>query len=421
MRICFFNRSYWPDCAATGQLLTELAEGLVNDHGHEVSVVAAPVPSENQAPSRRAPLWTEEHAGVRIHRAAGTNFNRRRFAGRVSNYVSYFASACAAGLIAPRPDVVVALTDPPIIGLAALMAAKRSGARFVFLCQDLFPEVTTLLEDFHSPVVDNALERINRLLVAKADAIVALGETMSARLVQSKGADPRKITVIHNWADCSQIVPTPKDNAFARAHDLVDKFVVMHSGNVGLSQNIDTLVDAAVLLQDRQDIVFAIVGDGAKRASLEARVAAKGLSNVRLFPYQRKEKLSESFGTADAFVVSLKRGLAGSIVPSKLYGILAAGRPYVAAVEPECEVALITRRQGTGVFAEPGDAHSLADAVMHLYSHRDATRLMGENARRAAFDFDRSKQIGRYQQLFCDVAGVQSAVPSRVSLSERSL
>ena len=320
MKICFFNRSYWPDQAATGQLLTELAEDLVNRHGCEVTVVAGRA-LHAEAAGRRQPLAIEREtrAGVTILRAHGTRFSPRRFAGRAANYLSYFASANLAQFRVGRPDVVVSLTDPPIIGLPALWTARRAGARFVFLCEDIFPEVAILLDDFRNDAVNRTLDRVNRHLLRQADAIVALGDRMRRRLVDEKGADPSRISVIHNWADCEAIVPGPKDNAFARAHGLADTFVVMHSGNVGLSQNLDVLVEAAARLASKPRIVVAIVGDGARRRALEQEVARRSLANVRFFPYQPKGSLHESFASADVFSVSLKPGIDGYIVPSKVY------------------------------------------------------------------------------------------------------
>jgi glycosyltransferase involved in cell wall biosynthesis len=191
----------------------------------------------------------------------------------------------------------------------------------------------------------------------------------------------------------------PRDNAFSRAHRLGDKFVVMHSGNVGLSQNLDTLLDAAALLRAERGIVFVIVGDGAKRPGLEARAAAERLDNVRFLPFQPKCSLSESFGSADVFVVSLKRGLAGCIVPSKLYGILAAGRPYIAAVEETCE---------------------LADRILELYRNPLLAVAMGDSARTAGLEFDRPRQVARYDQLLRQVAGVTAGVPAPAPVIERS-
>jgi putative colanic acid biosynthesis glycosyltransferase WcaI len=385
VRICFFNRSYWPDLGATGQLLTELAEDLVRDYGHEVSVVAGP-PLLAPPPPRRVgrgwrPVRREVHHGVQVYRAAGTTFPPRRFAGRVSNYLSYFVTACLAGLTVPRPEVVVALTDPPIIGLAALLTARRQGAKVVFWCQDVFPEVAWLLDDFQNQTVNRLLDRINRQLIRQADRVVALGGTMRQRLIVGKGADPQKVTVMHNWADCEAIVPGPKRNAFSLTHGLAEAFVVMHSGNLGQSQGLESLIDAAGLLRSYHDLQVVLVGDGTTRPALEARVRAQGLSNVRFLPYQPKAGVTESFATADVFVIALKRGLAGYIVPSKLYGILAAGRPYVAAVEEACEVAAITRQYQCGLLAEPGDPKDLAEQILTLYHDRALAQRLGANAR----------------------------------------
>src|SRR5256714_5013560 len=292
VNVCFFNRSYWPDQAASGQLLTELAEDLVAEYGGEITVVAGRAlhGADGHGGSRGgiSPVTREVHRGVSIRRANGTRMRPKRFAARAANYVSYFAAATVASFGVGTPDVVVSLTDPPIVGLAALWAARRAGARFVFLCEDVFPEVGVLVEDFRSDTVNSSLDRMNRYLLAASDAVGALGERMRGRLVDEKGADPRRVHVIHNWADCEAIAPGPKDNAFTRAHGLVDRFVVMHSGNVGLSQNLEVLIEAADRLRGKDRLTVAIVGDGAKRETLERMCAERRLDNVRFFPYQPK-------------------------------------------------------------------------------------------------------------------------------------
>lgn len=399
MRICFFNRSYWPDFGATGQLLTELAEDLVAHHACSVTVVTGyPLKGREGIPAR------EVRNGVDIVRAGGTTISPRRFVGRATNYMTYFASACAAGLRIPPPDVVVALTDPPIVGLAALLAARRHGARFVFLCQDIFPEVAVLLEDFRSRGVNKSLELVNRLLVRQADAIIAIGETMKRRLVEGKGADPHRVSVIHNWADCAALAPGPKDNAFARAHGLHDRFVVMHAGNLGLSQNLDVVLDAAERLRAHDGIRFVLVGDGSRRLALEERARGRGLQNVLFVPYQPRETMPASYAAADLFLVSLKPGLAGYIVPSKLYGILAAGRPYVAAVEDACEVAQVTGRHACGFIVPPGDGGALAARILDVYRNAPLAAELGRRAREAALEFDRRRQTAAYAALLRQVA-----------------
>jgi glycosyltransferase involved in cell wall biosynthesis len=405
LHVAFFNRSYYPDTAATGQLLTELCESLVHDHGCRVSVVAgvpllpASAPASSREHAGASIVGRERHAGVEILRARGTRFSKRRFFGRFANYVSYFLSASWAGLRLDRPDVIIALTDPPIIGLAACLASRRYGVPFVMSYRDVFPEVARLLEDFHAESVNAVLQQVNRFLVRRADRVIALGDSMRTRLVDGKGADPRITVVIPDWADCETIVPAPKRNPFSEAHALADKFVVMHAGNLGLSQNLEAVIRSAEHLLELPDLVFVFVGEGVKKRSLEKIATDRGLINVRFLPYQPQADLVRVYAAADCFVVSLQAGLSGFIVPSKLYGILAAGRPYIAAMEPDAEAVRIAEQEDCGLAAEPGDPKSLADRIRTLYMDRDLARRMGERARKAGLRFDRRVGVAAYAAL----------------------
>jgi glycosyltransferase involved in cell wall biosynthesis len=406
VKVVFFNRSYYPDYGATGQLLTELCEDLVARYGYDVTVVAG-LPLAAEAPIEPLPWYAlvrrERRNGVRILRAWGTALPTRKLTGRIANYLSYFSSASIAALRVGRPDVIVTLTDPPIVALIAIAASRATNSRFVFLCQDVFPEVARLLENFQGGAIEKLLARIGRYTVKRADVIVALGETMKRRLVETKNAAPAKIRVIHNWADAEAITPGAKDNPLARELGLTGKFVVMHSGNVGLSQDVDGLLDVAEQLSDLPDVVIAVVGEGARKAALIAQAERRGLANLRFFPYQPKRRLSESFAIADIFIVSLKRGLAGFIVPSKLYGILAAGRPFVAAVEADCEVAQIAREHGCGVVVEPGDRDAIAAAIRRLHADRVWRTQLAERARAAGLIYDRRRAVAAYRDLLEDV------------------
>ena len=253
---------------------------------------------------------------ARLFAPAAPPCRRCRFASRAANYLTYFLSALWIGIRLPRQDVTVALTDPPIIGIAALAARPRSG--MVYVCQDIFPEVAALLEDFHSPLVNRLLDRVNRMLLARAARIVALGDTMAARLIEGKNADPGRVRVIHNWADTSAIIPSERRNAFSRQHHLDDRFVVLHAGNIGMSQNLDVVIEAAALLADRPEVLFLFIGDGNRKAILEDAVRARRLDNVRFLPYQPRDQLRWTYASSDLCLVSLKPGLAGYIVPSKL-------------------------------------------------------------------------------------------------------
>ena len=340
---------------------------------------------------------------MHIVRAAGSTLDPTQFVGRATNYVTYFASAMLKGVRTRTPDVVVALTDPPIIGLAALAAARRAQVPFVFLCEDVFPEVATLLEDFHSATVNDALTQVNRFLVRKATRIVALGDTMKRRLVDGKGADPSKVAVIHNWADCSAVAPGPRDNPFARRHGLVDKFVVLHAGNIGLSQDLEIVLHAADQLRDRSDIVFIFVGEGAKKKDLQVLAEHRDLRNVTFLPFQPRDAMDQSYATADVALISLKHGLSGVIVPSKVYNVLASGRPCIAAVEDDCEVADIVRGHDCGHVVAPGDAAALCARILELAQDRGKAARLGARARQAALEFDRPRQIAAYDALLHEV------------------
>jgi glycosyltransferase involved in cell wall biosynthesis len=193
----------------------------------------------------------------------------------------------------------------------------------------------------------------------------------------------------------------------------------MHSGNMGLSQSLETIVEAATLLRDVPKLLFVFQGEGVSKPGLEALVRDRGLSNVRFLPFAPKAALGESFASADLFIVSLQRGLAGYIVPSKLYGILAAGRPYVAAVESTCEVASLTREHDCGVVVEPGDARQLADAVMAFRADAERTARSGAQARALALSFDRRVQVARYMDVFRAVV-VPDGKPATVAPVSRA-
>ncbi len=396
-RVCFFNRSYWPDTGATGQLLTELAEGLVAAHGFEVTVVCGP-PLSGERLAR-----STVHNGVRIVRAAGTRFHPRRFAGRAANYLTYFASALLAGWRLSRQDVVVALTDPPIIGLAAVASQRR--AHFVFYCQDVFPEVAALLDDFRSPAADAILTQVNRYLVRRADRVIALDDTMRRRLIESKGAEASRVTVLHNWADPLMFTDAPRENPFLAAHRLADRFVVLHAGNIGLSQNLDVVLDAADALRDLPRVLFLFVGDGTSRAALARAVEDRGLAHmVRFLPYQKRDEMRWSYAAADVCLISLGAGLSGVIVPSKLYSILAAGKPFVGAIDDDSSVVRIAREHDCGRVVRPDDASGLARAIRELAASPQQVAAMGCRARAAAAAFTRDGQIAAHASLLGSLA-----------------
>jgi colanic acid biosynthesis glycosyl transferase WcaI len=239
----------------------------------------------------------------------------------------------------------------------------------------------------------------------RADRIVAIGETMRSRLV-AKGADPARIAVVPNWVDTSALEPRPHDNDWSRAHGLAGKFVVMHSGNVGHAQDLDSLVLATTFLADVDDVAVAIVGDGARRAQLEQLARKLPTDRITFLGYQPRETLSLSLSAAHVHVVGLAGGLSGYVVPSRLYGVLAVGRPAIVAADDDSESARLVREVGCGLVVPPGRPELLAAAIRELHGGAHDLDAMGRRAREwAQAEADRSIAVARYRELLRELVG----------------
>lgn len=403
MRLLFLNRSFWPDVEATGQFLTELCEDLSSQHS--ISFIAGP---SLHVASKHNGLWTREALGrVSVIRTWGTRLPKARLAARLVNLGSYYLFAAVAALRVAKPDMVIAQTDPPLLGVLGAMLKRRWGCRLVYNIRDLYPDIAVATGGVKSRALLALLEQANRVACESADLIVVLGRDMARRVI-GKGVPAQKVVVVPDWADCRQIRPI--EDGRARA-EFDHKFVVMYSGNLGLTQGLEAVLEAADRLRHEERVLFVMVGEGARKKWLQERARALGLSNVRFLPYRPKEQLAESLSAADLHLIPLGAGVAGCMVPSKVYGIMAAGRPFVAMMEETAEVAQIARQYSVGMVVSPGDGEGLARAVSE--AAYDGCRLlqMGQRARRVAEEkFDRRVVTGRFAEVIAVVNGVTNQV-----------
>jgi glycosyltransferase involved in cell wall biosynthesis len=391
-RLLVLNQYYWPGVEATANLLTELCSALVVDF--DVTVVVGAARGE---PARSV------RDGVTILRVHSTTYDRTQLSRRAANYFTYVFGAVRKALASSRPDVVVCMTDPPFIATAAQIVAGRFRVPLVVICQDVFPEIAVKLGRLRNPLVVGLLRVLIASSLRSADRVVVIGATMSRR-IEEKGVDPARIRVIPNWGDAERITPQPRDNSWAREHGLAGRFVVMHSGNVGHAQDLDTLIRAAALLRDLDDLRIVIVGIGARHAELSALAELLEVDAVTFLPYQPRETLPESLASADVHFVGLARGLAGYIVPSRIWGVLAAGRPVIAAADEESETVALVRETGCGVTVPPGDALRLAEAIRACHDGGHDLEAMGRSAREyAEAKGDRSVAVARYRSVLEEV------------------
>jgi glycosyltransferase involved in cell wall biosynthesis len=272
------------------------------------------------------------------------------------------------------------------------------------ISQDVFPEIAVSVKRLENPVLVGVLRALVALYLRRADRIVAIGETMRRRL-EAKGAPAERISVIPNWVDTEEITPQPRDNPWAIDRQLTGRFVVMHSGNIGHAQDLDTLVRAATFLRDLDDLRLLVIGFGVRHAELRELTRRLELERVvRFKPYQPRELLSQTLSAADLHYVGLAKGLSGYVVPSRLYGILAAGRPVLVAAEQDSETVRLVDEVGCGIVVPPGRPELVAGILRK--AHAGDLDLEGMGAKGRSYverEADRSVAFDRYRTLLADV------------------
>jgi putative colanic acid biosynthesis glycosyltransferase WcaI len=395
-RILVLNQYYWPGVEATAHLLTELCEALAEEY--EVKVVTGVLHGHEDDPREFA------RHGVKIVRVSSTAYERSELVHRAANYFSYLGSALSYALNLPAPDLVLCMTDPPIVGNIGVVVGRRFGVPVMVISQDVFPEIATELGRLGNPAVVGVLRALVSGYLRRADRIVAIGETMRARL-EAKGAPPERLRVIPNWVDTQAITPQPRENSWAEQHGLGSKFVVMHSGNVGHAQDLDSLVRSATFLRDLDDLRIVIAGFGARHSQMVALARRLEVSGaVRFLPYQQRDRLPFSLSSADVHVVGLARGLAGYVVPSRLYGILSAARPVIATADEESETARLVAEVGCGIVIPPGRPELLARTIRQAYEGAFDLEEMGRRGRAyVEREADRSVAMERYRAVVAEL------------------
>lgn len=392
----FLNRSYWPDVEATGQLLTELCEGLATRY--EIEVIAGQPNSISPAAPKN---WRglDSQNGVRISRLRHTQFAKSRLWARAVNYLTFSTAVRHSLKRWPAPDAVVFETDPFLLAFEAHRLRQRTGCRLIGYLQDIHPDVGIALGKIRNSF---AIRRLRQSLFAvyrDCDRIVVLSEDMR-KLLCSEGVAPERVVVIPNWADTERIVPVTGENAFRRKYGLEKQFLVMYSGNLGLTQRLSDFVEAAALLADDSRIHFAFVGRGALEAELRADVATRRLTNVSFFDYQPRESLGVSLSAADLHLVPLTESLAACLMPSKLYGILAAGRPCLTNAPAGTELHRLVCEEEVGFAVPSGSVSELAGAIREAAADPQRLQRMNERSRRLAETcFSRELSISKFGSL----------------------
>jgi colanic acid biosynthesis glycosyl transferase WcaI len=405
-RLIFLNRYFFPDHSATSQILSDLTFHLAAI-GHEVHVIASRQIYDQ--PDAALPA-SEIINNVNVQRIASTRFGRTALPGRALDYLSFYRSVRRRlDQIAKPGDIVVTKTDPPLLSVAVAPVVRRRRARLVNWLQDVYPETAIVLG---VPLIRGpagaALVRLRNRSLRQSAATVVVGELM-ARRIERLGVAPARIHVITNWCDDQTITPAAKPNNPLRdAWQLSGKFVVGYSGNLGRAHDFQTVLAAAEQLRRESRIVFLMIGGGKGFDDLVQAVKARGLEASFCFhPYQQIVMLPDSLAVPDLHWLSLKPELEGLIVPSKFYGIAAAGKPIVMIGDPAGEIGRLVRQHDCGIVVTPGDSLKLANALKSWSEQPQVLGAMGARSRQMLEErFTRRRALDDWSRVIAQVVSV---------------
>ena len=412
MRILLINQVFFPDVAATAQHGHDLARDLVR-HGHEVSVIA----SRSIYGQKGAGLPRQETVdGIEIHRVGRSLFGKAGILARVADFALFYLAAFTKAMLLPRHDVVVCFTTPPFIAVVGRVLRFVKGTKFVYWVMDLYPDLPIACGVMRpGSLASRFFERVNRSCLRSADADVVLGRCM-ADLVRGKGVPEERIRLIGVWSDQEEVKPVPREeNPYRREWGVDDRTLVMYSGNFGIGHDVDTFLNAARELADDDRIRFAFVGGGKKKEQVERFVREEGLeATCVIAPYQPRERLDELLSAADVHLVSLLEGVEGIMVPCKLFGILAAGRPAIFIGDERSEISRVIVENACGASVRQGDVASLVEVVRGYADDPWTCEATGALARRSLIEEHGAvHRFAAWRGLLEDLAGE----PGRTSQS----
>ena len=408
LRVLIITNHYPPDVNPSGKLMHQLAEGLRN-LGHTVDILTSFPHYQSfriEAAYRGRLFATEKVPGGQVTRLwAFASGKKQRMTHRLANYLSFNALATISGIFSSRVyDVVFANSGSFFTGITSWVMRVLRRTPFIYNVQDIYPDVPVRAGQLRSGPAMRALEHIERFMYARAQHISVIS-SQQATVLQRKGVPATKISVIPNFVDTDFIRPLQKDNALSRQLGLHDKFVAAHAGNLGFVYDFETILQAAKTLSNESRILFLIVGEGVRREELELRIAEMKLTNVRTLPFQPESDLPLLRSAVDVHLSLYLRGAVETSMPSKIYEIMASGRPAIVAAERSSDLCKLVDATGCGICIEPENATQLVSAIRRMHSDTNYAALLGQRGRDAAVrKFSKEAAVAAYAELLTRVA-----------------
>jgi len=406
VKLLVLNFYYAPDFSADVPILQGIVEGLAQ-RGHTVRLVAA-VPHRQGGtvwPEYRGRLLQHEQSdGIVIDRTWVYSRPEMTVAERMLNYLSYSALAIPLILRETRPDVIFVSTPPPTMGLMGMFARLLRGAPYVLTVQDIYPDVAVRVGLLRRESrLTRCFQWIENAVYQRASRITVISEGFKQNLL-IKGVPSAKLRVLPNFVDTESLVPLPCETPLRRELNVGERIIVLYAGSLGHPQGLEQVLEAADLLRSRQDLFFLFVGEGTKKEELEKRAREKRLDNVKFIAPRPWAEVPQVLATADISLVPLRKGFGFETVPSKLYSVMASGRPVIASVDPGCDTWSLVQESDCGLCVTPENPAALAEAIRQLASDRECRRRLGTAGRTHVVEhYSKTHMVGRYEALFSEV------------------
>ncbi|MEH2158346.1 glycosyltransferase family 4 protein [Nostoc sp.] len=406
MHILIYSYNYHPEPIGIAPLMTELAEGLVK-RGHQVRVITGmPNYPQRQIYDRyRGKLYvTEQKNGVTIQRSYLRIKSKPNLVDRLLLELSFVFTSLPQALRGERPDLILLTVPPLLVCLPATLISWLYNCPVVLNVQDILPEAAVRIGLIKNKLMILALEALEKFAYRTAHTISVIADGFVDNLI-NKDVPVNKIACIPNWVNLNFIRPLPKENNSWRAtHQLDSKFVVLYSGNIALTQGLETVIEAAVRLRHLKEIVFVIAGESQALERLQKHCLTCGADNVLLLPLQPREKLPQMLAAADIGLIVQKCNVISFNMPSKIPLLLASGRPIVASVPAVGTAAKAIKESGGGIIVKPESADALATAVLDLYNQPELTAKLGREGRKFAVEnYSFEQALDRYEELFSNM------------------
>ena len=385
-KIVFVINYFYPDVASTAQLMTDLASDLQDEF--DITVVAAQPGYAGEQERVKDMIETGKYGNVKVKRLKLPIVNKLSKISRIRYIISYFILALIATLFEKKADIIFTISQPPILGgLIGTIGKFFIRCKHIYNVQDFNPEQAAAIKYSGNKFVFHFVRYLDMMNCKFADEVIVVGQDMQETLINRfKNKQVPKSNVINNWTNEKEIVPlhedTPEVKRFREDNDLIGKFVVMYSGNLGLFYDLENIITLAKRIEDIPDIVFVYIGEGAIKKNMEMYVHDLKLNNVLFLPYQPKHLLKYSLNAGNVHLVVNQKGIKGVSVPSKIYGVMAAGKPILGVLEQGSEGQQLIANSDCGIVVEPNDYKGILDCIMYLYlMDKGSLRKLGMNGR----------------------------------------